>query len=151
MAGYVTLFVGRVYECLYPAKVAMPNGIFAHLVDDGNGGFEVEPITSYTAGDKVYFLENEYDMNWDVAPVDMREFMCRVGMLCRMYAPQHGGEVLMSVDQALFDDAGTIAGAKFAPAATGTVAAAADGPLQLVEKVSLWGMPALRLRVLEDM
>ena len=161
MAGYITLFQGRVYEGLFTAAEAMPNGIWVEKTYDADApnGFTVAPLAAaYDADATVaYFLENEYDVDWDSTPLDFTAFECKAGDYCRMHRMLAGEEVIMTVDQAVFDAATTIPGATFTPAVGGSVTyvgapgAASGGPLRLVEKVLMWGLPALRLATDKNM
>ncbi len=147
MAGYVTDFQGRVYEGLYTAAVAMPNGIWVEIVTDATvpNGKKVQPLSAaYDPTKETYFLENEWDVDYTSANPDVVNYMCKPKQFVRMHRMLSGEEVIMSLEKALYDSLNV--GDLVAPAAGGAVVAGGEtNPLRVHEKLTLWGLPAVRL------
>lgn len=141
MAGYMTKLNGYVYDGSHLSGEKLANGIFAEIVDGvvkalAEGKGPTMRITEKTAlwglpairlrvinegADEVYFVENEWDYD-DSGDYDERNFMLPVGKLVKMRQPARNDEMIMSLEQGVYD--ALVVGDLVKPAAGGTVAKA---------------------------
>lgn len=83
-------------------------------------GYPAVVLTVTDVGkDETWFVENEWDIN-DNMPYEEALYSVDPGILVRMHRPLIGEELIMTVDQTLYDALSV--GAKVAPAAGGSVA-----------------------------
>lgn len=139
MAGYMTKLNGHVYEGSYPTGEELYNGMFTELDPSGNvvktvgakdtvmrvaekttlwGMPAVVLTVTGVGGAEVYFVESEWDIN-DVTMYDEARYATMPGTLTRMHRPTIGEQLIMSVDQSVYDM--LYEGQSVSPAAGGTI------------------------------
>jgi hypothetical protein len=141
MAGYVTKFVGRVYEGGRTAGEALTNGVFAEITASGVKkitatkdqvlrveekttlwGLPAVVLTLVSAGaNEVYFVENEWDYDDSAADFDEKAYTLAKDKYVRMKRLLPGEQVIMSIAQALYEALDVDDTVN--PANTGTIAA----------------------------
>ena len=139
MAGYFKKLDGHVYDGSNLAAVAMENGIFAEITAQGvkpiaaAGDMElrvVEKTTLWGRNAQVlvvvnpgtkehFFVENEWVDN-DMPTLDFSHYECKVGQFVKMRRPVINDQVIMTVEDTLYNALNV--GDIVKPAVNGTVA-----------------------------
>jgi len=140
MAGYMTKLNGHVYEGGHAAGEALHNGEFVQLNASGevvktaaakDMVFRIAEKTALwgmpavvlnvtaVGGDEVFFVEAEWDV-YSHTMYDETKYTTEPGTLVRMHRPLVGEQLIMTVEQALYDT--LTEGQTVKPAAGGSVA-----------------------------
>lgn len=141
MAGYMKKLQGHVYDGAHTAAEELTNGLFVEIMPEGvkktNGAkdtvMRVAEITELwgepaivadvisVGTDEVFFVENEWELYFD-KNYDTAKYSVPAGHLVKMHRPLIGEQLIFTVSEEL--SRALAIGAKIAPAAEGTVAAA---------------------------
>lgn len=141
MAGYMKKLQGHVYDGAHVAAEELTNGLFVEIVDgkvaktagakdlkmrvagkEDLWGMPAIVADVISVGeDEVFFVENEWELYFD-KNYDTAKYSIPADHLVKMHRPLAGEQMIFTVTEELF--AALEVGAKIAPAADGTVAAA---------------------------
>lgn len=139
MAGYFTKLNGHVYEGEYTAAEELANGVFAEITADGvkkitvagDAEFVIDEKTTLWGANAVrmhcvnegskdqYLVENEFEDYGD-KDIDYAEYTVQKGHFVKMRAPEKGDQIIVSVEDTLYNSLSV--GDTVTPAANGTIA-----------------------------
>lgn len=143
MAGYFRKLAGHVYDGAHVASVALTNGLFVTINDNGAvalsaadadttfrcvektdlWGLKALVLDVLTIGGEVYMVENDIDVN-DNEEYDEAQYEIKAGELVKMKQPLPGEQIVLSVSDEIY--AAASVNAKYAVAANGLIAVVAQ-------------------------